>query len=116
MDTPIGGACIGAEHALPGRRGSDPDATLAQGAVDARVVLRVWPLIGCTRFGKQGLLGRNLITVFFAVNRADEKSSRNTAHARCRRPARRLHQYTRSVAGAARQHARTIMTTTTKAL
>ena len=59
--------------------------------MDARVVLRVVVLIRLTRFGRQRLLGRNLITVFFTVNTRVRFFLRRRR--RRRRPSRRLDRW-----------------------
>ena len=85
MPASIGGAGIGTEDALRFSGGSGAMSTVGRIAVVLKGLLRIGRLIRRTRFGRQGLLRRNLITVFFTVNNPREKFSHP------RRPRRRLH-------------------------
>ncbi|WP_295556226.1 hypothetical protein [uncultured Stenotrophomonas sp.] len=85
MPASIGGAGIGTGVALHFSGGSGATSTVIWVAVVLKGLLRIGRLILRTRFGRQGLLRRNLITVFFTVNNPREKFS----HPRL--PGRRLH-------------------------
>lgn len=92
MPTSIGGADIGTEAALHFSGGSGAVSTVIRGAVVLKGLLRIGRLILRTRLGRQGLLRRNLITVFFTVNNPREKFShrhdpRRQRHRRCGAPA-----------------------------
>jgi len=75
MPATIGGAGIGTGVALHFSRGSGAISTVVRIAVVFEGLLRIGRLILRTRFGRQGLLRRNLITVFFTVNNPREKFS-----------------------------------------
>jgi len=75
MPASIGGAGIGTEDALHFSGGSGAMSTVGRIAVVLKGLLRIGRLIRRTRFGRQGLLRRNLITVFFTVNNPREKIS-----------------------------------------
>ena len=75
MPASIGGAGIGTGVALHFSRGSGAISTVVRIAVVFEGLLRIGRLILRTRFGRQGLLRRNLITVFFTVNNPREKFS-----------------------------------------
>ncbi|WP_127564949.1 hypothetical protein [Stenotrophomonas indicatrix] len=75
MPATIGGAGIGTGVALHFSRGSGAMSTVVRIAVVFEGLLRIGRLILRTRFGRQGLLRRNLITVFFTVNNPREKFS-----------------------------------------
>jgi hypothetical protein len=74
MPASIGGAGIGTGVALhfSGKRGH---VHRHQGRGGLEGLLRIGRLILRTRLGRQGLLRRNLITVFFTVNNPREKFS-----------------------------------------
>ncbi|HDS1136470.1 TPA: hypothetical protein QDZ75_000455 [Stenotrophomonas maltophilia] len=59
-------------------------STVIRIAVVLKGLLRIGRLILRTRLGRQGLLRRNLITVFFTVNNPREKFS-HPRHPGCRR-------------------------------
>lgn len=75
MPATIGGAGIGTGVALHFSGGSGAMSTVLRIAVVFEGLLRIGRLILRTRFGRQGLLRRNLITVFFTVNNPREKFS-----------------------------------------
>lgn len=75
MRASIGGAGIGVEVALHFSGGSGAMSTVIGIAVVLKGLLRIGRLILRTRLGRQGLLRRNLITVFFTVNNPREKFS-----------------------------------------
>ncbi|MCU1067290.1 hypothetical protein [Stenotrophomonas maltophilia] len=75
MPTSIGGAGIGTGVALHFSGGSGAMSTVIRVAVVLKGLLRIGRLILRTRLGRQGLLRRNLITVFFTVNNPREKFS-----------------------------------------
>ncbi|MCU1127359.1 hypothetical protein JAK51_14150 [Stenotrophomonas maltophilia] len=75
MPASIGGADIGTGVALHFSGGSGAMSTVIWVAVVLKGLLRIGRLILRTRFGRQGLLRRNLITVFFTVNNPREKFS-----------------------------------------
>ena len=75
MPASIGGAGIGTGGALHFSGGSGAMSTVIWVAVVLKGLLRIGRLILRTRFGRQGLLRRNLITVFFTVNNPREKFS-----------------------------------------
>ena len=78
MPASIGGAGIGTGGALHFSGGSGAMSTVIWVAVVLKGLLRIGRLILRTRLGRQGLLGRNLITVFFTVNtRAGKFSGRD---------------------------------------
>ena len=85
MPASIGGAGIGTGVALHFSGGSGAMSTVIRVAVVLKGLLRIGRLILRTRLGRQGLLRRNLITVFFTVNNPREKFS----HPRRRRWHRR---------------------------
>ncbi|WP_318317732.1 hypothetical protein [Stenotrophomonas maltophilia] len=64
MPASIGGAGIGTGGALHFSGGSGAMSTVIWVAVVLKGLLRIGRLILRTRFGRQGLLRRNLITVF----------------------------------------------------
>ena len=68
MPASIGGAGIGTGGALHFSGGSGAMSTVIWVAVVLKGLLRIGRLILRTRFGRQGLLRRNLITVFSTVN------------------------------------------------
>lgn len=82
MPASIGGAGIGTGGALHFSGGSGAMSTVIWVAVVLKGLLRIGRLILRTRFGRQGLLRRNLITVFFTVNNPREKFS-HPRHPRC---------------------------------
>ncbi len=82
MPASIGGAGIGTGGALHFSGGSGAMSTVIWVAVVLKGLLRIGRLILRTRFGRQGLLRRNLITVFFTVNNPREKFS-HPRHSRC---------------------------------
>ncbi len=90
MPASIGGAGTGTEGALHFSGGSGAVSTVIRVAVVLRGLLRIGRLILRTRLGRQGLLRRNLITVFFTVNNPREKFShpRHPGHRLRRRHAR----------------------------
>jgi hypothetical protein len=75
MPASIGGAGIGTGVALRFSGGSGAMSTVIGIAVVLKGLLRIGRLILRTRLGRQGLLRRNLITVFFTVNNPREKFS-----------------------------------------
>ncbi|HEL5042128.1 TPA: hypothetical protein UOA93_003965 [Stenotrophomonas maltophilia] len=75
MPASIGGADIGTGVALHFSGGSGALSTVIRVAVVLKGLLRIGRLILRTRLGRQGLLRRNLITVFFTVNNPREKFS-----------------------------------------
>lgn len=75
MPASIGGAGIGTGGALHFSGGSGAMSTVIRVAVVLKGLLRIGRLILRTRLGRQGLLRRNLITVFFTVNNPREKFS-----------------------------------------
>ncbi|WP_312707635.1 hypothetical protein [Stenotrophomonas sp.] len=79
MSASIGGADIGKEGALRFSGGSGALSTVMTNAVVGKGLLRIGRLILRTRLGRQGLLRRNLITVFFTVNNPREKFSHRRA-------------------------------------
>ncbi len=83
MPASIGGAGIGTGVALHFSGGSGAMSTVIWVAVVLKGLLRIGRLILRTRFGRQGLLRRNLITVFFTVNNPRKKFS-HPRHPRCR--------------------------------
>ncbi|TDV31785.1 hypothetical protein N440_2664 [Stenotrophomonas sp. CC22-02] len=92
MPASIGGAGIGTGGALHFSGGSGAMSTVIRVAVVLKGLLRIGRLILRTRLGRQGLLRRNLITVFFTVNNPREKfshprHSRWHLHGRCAPPA-----------------------------
>lgn len=92
MPASIGGAGIGTGGALHFSGGSGAMSTVIRIAVVLKGLLRIGRLILRTRLGRQGLLRRNLITVFFTVNNPREKfshprHSRWHLHGRCAPPA-----------------------------
>ncbi|HYQ23880.1 hypothetical protein [Stenotrophomonas sp.] len=89
MPASIGGAGIGTGDALHFSGGSGALSTVIRIAVVLKGLLRIGRLILRTRFGRQGLLRRNLITVFFTVNNPREKISHPP-------PAERLRQCRRT--------------------
>lgn len=84
MPASIGGAGIGTGVALHFSGGSGAMSTVLGIAVAFEGLLRIGRLILRTRLGRQGLLRRNLITLFFTVNNPREKFSH------WRRPGHRL--------------------------
>ncbi len=92
MPASIGGAGIGTGGTLHFSGGSGAMSTVIRVAVVLKGLLRIGRLILRTRLGRQGLLRRNLITVFFTVNNPREKFShprrpRWRLHGRCGPPA-----------------------------
>lgn len=85
MPASIGGADIGTEGALHFSGGSGAVSTVIRVAVVLKGLLRIGRLILRTRLGRQGLLRRNLITVFFTVNNPREKFSHPRLSERRRR-------------------------------
>ncbi len=75
MPASIGGAGIGTGGTLHFSGGSGAMSTVIRVAVVLKGLLRIGRLILRTRLGRQGLLRRNLITVFFTVNNPREKFS-----------------------------------------
>jgi len=88
MPASIGGAGIGTGDALHFSGGSGAMSTVGRIAVVLKGLLRIGRLILRTRFGRQGLLRRNLITVFFTVNNPREKIS-HPRPSKCRQRHRR---------------------------
>ncbi|MGF6418119.1 hypothetical protein ABH900_001590 [Stenotrophomonas sp. AN71] len=104
MPASIGGAGIGTGSALHFSGGSGAMSTVSRIAVVLKGLLRIGRLILRTRLGRQGLLRRNLITVFFTVNNPREKFSH--PHHPERRPWRRPTVPATRVEAARAHHAR----------
>ena len=85
MPASIGGAGIGTGVALHFSGGSGAMSTVIRVAVVLKGLLRIGRLILRTRLGRQGLLRRNLITLFFTVNNPREKFSHPRLPGRRRR-------------------------------